>query len=351
MSGNENQSGKMKVGIAGYGVVGKRRRHHIDEHKDLQTVAICDRTFDNDGAMDDGVRFYKCYTALLNEDLDILFVCLSNDYAAEVTIAALEHGLHVFCEKPPGRGLRDIDKVAACKKNHPRLKLMYGFNHRYHESVQDALKVVRSGELGKIINLRGVYGKSQMTTFNKLDWRTKRELAGGGILLDQGIHIVDLLRFFADDFADIYSFISNSFWNYDVEDNAYALMRTAEGVVAMLHSSATQWRHLFNLEITLEKGSIRLTGILSGSMSYGPETMTVVWRDLDKDFGNPKEQTTKYNNDPSWSEEINAFSEAILNDDPIVSGSLDDAMKTMKLVYQIYCADKDWRDKFNLSDK
>lgn len=342
---------QLKVGIAGYGVVGKRRRIHIDEHDHLQTIAVCDRTFDGDGVMADGVRFYRSYSDLLKEDIDVLFVCLTNDVAAEVTIAGLEQGLHVFCEKPPGRDLSDIARVAACKKNHPDLKLMYGFNHRYHESVQEALRIVRSGELGKMINLRGVYGKSQLITFNQPDWRTKREVAGGGVLLDQGIHMVDLLRLFADDYTEIHSFISNGFWHYDVEDNAYALMRTADGVVAMLHSSATQWRHHFHLEMTLEKGSIRLGGILSGSKSYGAETMTIVWANPDDDMGDPKEQTTRYNKDPSWSEEVKAFTAAILYHAPIVNGSLEDAIRTMQLVYRIYCADQDWRTLFNLSDR
>ena len=112
---------------------------------------------------------------------------------------------------------------------------MYGFNHRYHDSVQEALKLIRSGEMGKLINMRGVYGKSQLITFNQPDWRTDRSIAGGGVLLDQGIHMVDLMRLFAGDFVDVQSFISNDHWGYDVEDNAYSLMRTNDGIIGMLH--------------------------------------------------------------------------------------------------------------------
>ena len=133
---------------------------------------------------------------------------------------------------------------------------MYGFNHRYHDSVQEALRLIRSEELGKIINMRGVYGKSQLITFDQPDWRTKRSIAGGGVLLDQGIHMVDLMRLFAGDFTDVHSFISNRHWGYDVEDNAYCLMKTNDGIVGMLHSSATQWRHRFNLDINLDYANI-----------------------------------------------------------------------------------------------
>lgn len=338
----------LKVGIAGFGIVGKRRRLHIDSHPYLQVIAICDRSFVSNGVMDDGVRYYSNYRDLLVENLDILFVCMTNDIAAEVTVAGLENGLHVFCEKPPGRDLDDMEAVVACKSKYPNLKLKYGFNHRYHDSVSDALKIIQSKELGDVINLRGVYGKSKILTYGQdSDWRSKREIAGGGILLDQGIHMVDLLRLFAGEFQEIYSFVSNDYWRHNVEDNAYALMRTQDRKVAMLHSSATQWRHRFDLDIHLERGAINLSGILSGSKSYGSEQMTVAWAAQD-DRGDPKEQTTRYVEDNSWKYEIEEFAKAIINDTNIQHGTLDDAYKTMSLVYKIYKADEEWRTRWEI---
>jgi predicted dehydrogenase len=340
----------LRVGIAGYGVVGKRRRQAIDQRTDMRTVAICDQTLAADGGLPDGVRGYRHYSALLGEDLDALFVCLTNDVAADVAIAGLEKGLHVFCEKPPGRDIADVERVIDCARRHPNLKLKYGFNHRYHDSVRDALAIVRGGTLGRVINLRGIYGKSAIIDFRSpTHWRTKRAQAGGGILLDQGIHMVDLMRLFAGDFADIRSFISNDFWKHDVEDNAYALMRTQDGVVAMLHSSATLWRHRFELEITLEKGSVILSGILSGSKSYGEETLTIA-RATPNDAGDPKEEITRYDNDPSWADEIADFAEAIARNRSIVDGSAAEALATMRLVYRIYCADKNWKSRWALND-
>ena len=339
---------KLKVGIAGYGVVGKRRRHHIDRHADLETVAVCDRTLGGDGVFEDGVRHFTHYERLLDEDLDVLFVCLTNDINPDATMAGLEAGLHVFCEKPPGRDVADVVRVIKCERAHPGLKLKYGFNHRYHESVRDALALVGSGELGGVINLRGLYGKSQLITFGQTSWRTTRELAGGGVLLDQGIHMVDLIRLFAGEFDQVHSFISNDYWNHDVEDNAYALMRTADGKVAILHSSATQWRHRFMLEITLERGAITLSGILSGSKSYGDETMTVARKGGD-DMGSPREETKRYHHDPSWADEIAEFTEAIITGKAIEYGSSDDALKTMGLVYRIYCADAEWKARWDLN--
>ena len=205
-----------------------------------------------------------------------------------------------------------------------------------------------SGELGKPINLRGVYGKSKLITFNQPGWRTERKIAGGGVLLDQGIHMVDLMRLFGGKFTEVHSFVSNSHWKFDVEDNAYALMRTSEGVVAMLNSSATQWRHRFQLDINLERGSLILGGILTGTKSYGTETLTVVRADPEYDGGDPKEQTTRYNKDPSWEEEINIFAEFILKDKPVDQGTSKEALKTMQLIYKIYYADEPWRQTYDI---
>jgi predicted dehydrogenase len=339
---------KLKVGIAGFGVVGRRRKDCVERHTDMEIVAVCDKSFTGEGILPDGVKHYMDYKSLLTEELDVLIVCLTNDIAAEVTIAGLESGMHVFCEKPPGRDVEDIRRVIECELKHPDLRLMYGFNHRYHESVQDVLKVLESGKFGRIINMRGIYGKAKLITFNQPDWRSKREIAGGGVLLDQGIHMVDLMRLFAGEFDEVYSFISNSHWGYEVEDNAYALMRTKDGVIATLNSSATQWRHRFHLDINLEKGSLILSGILSGSKSYGAETLTIVTADPDNDNGDPKEQIIRYNKDPSWDDEINIFAKAILEGGDIRNGTSMDALQTVKLVYQIYYADKNWRDKFQI---
>jgi len=338
---------ELRVGIAGYGATGKRRHEVVKDHPKLKTVAICDQIFDSSKSKVEGVTYLNNYQELLEIPLDIVLVCLPNYLAPEVTITALSKGCHVFCEKPPGRDLSDIERVISHEHKHPDLKLMYGFNHRYHFSVQDALHVIRDKELGKVINIRGIYGKSKLLNFAK-DWRTNRAFSGGGILLDQGIHMVDLIRLFAGDFVEVYGFISNDFWHHDVEDNAYALMRTKDGIIGMLHSSATEWRHRFRLEITLELGTITLSGILTSSKSYGAEKITVAYAS-DRANGDPIEKTTHYDEDNSWRDEIYDFTDSIINDKKIEFGSSSEAKKTMELVYKIYEADKEWCSRFNIT--
>lgn len=338
---------ELKVGIAGYGIVGKRRHLFINEHPNLRVVAACDQTFTGPSTTKNGVNFYSSYKDLLLDDIDILFVCLPNNVAAEVTMAGLNRKLHVFCEKPPGMDVDDILNVIEVEKRNPECKLKYGFNHRYHDSVREALRLIQSGELGDIINLRGVYGKSQIIPFSG-GWRSKRELAGGGILLDQGIHMVDLMRLFCGDFVEVKSFISNDYWKHDVEDNAYALMKDRYGRIAMLNSSATQWQHKFSLEISLTEGYLELHGILSGSKSYGEERIVIGKRDEESSNGQTEVRTIKFLNDNSWRDEIFEFANSIINGKNIEFGTSNDALETMKLVFNIYYSDENWRRQYRI---
>lgn len=340
----------IRVGVAGFGIVGRRRYSCIEAADGMSVVGVCDENPRALTTVPDGVEAHVDYESLLRDDLDAVFVCMSNDMTAEVTVAALERGLHVFCEKPPARTMEELVTVMRTEREHPDLKLMYGFNHRYHESVEEALRIVHSRELGEVVSLRGVYGKSQLVTFDQPDWRTKREVAGGGVLLDQGIHMVDLIRLFGGEFDEVHSFVSNEHWGYDVEDNAYALMRTPSGVVASVTSSATQWRHQFSLDITLSRGSLILGGILTSSKSYGSETLTVVQANPTRDSGDPREQMTRYNDDASWLKEVVAFRNTIDANRPVASGSSADALRTLGLVYEIYYQDESWRDRYGIQD-
>jgi len=338
----------MRVGIVGYGVVGKTRFHSIVKNTPYKVTAISENNLIARKDIPKNIDVFEDYQSLIEQsNVDIVFISLPNKFAANATVLSLKKGLHVFCEKPPARTLAELGEVLLVSQQHPGLKLMYGFNHRFHHSVEEAKLIIEENSLGRLINMRGVYGKSQMISFNQSDWRTRRDESGGGILLDQGIHMLDLMRYLSgEDFSEIFSFIDNAFWNFDVEDNAYVLMKSQTGVVAQLHSSATQWRHLFNLEITMEKGSLILGGLLTGSKSYGDETLTIIKADPNNDKGAPCESISKYNEDVSWDNEIKYFAKSLEEKSPITRGSINDAIETMKLIEEIYKADSIWQKKY-----
>ena len=238
---------KLNVAIAGFGRVGQRRYNFIKKKKEFNVISISDQFIEYRKKFNIGTS-YKDYKEMLKkEKIDVLFVCLPNKESANATIIGLKNNCHVFCEKPPAKNLIELKKVEKFHKNRKNLILMYGFNHRFHDSIQYARKLIESKKFGKIINLRGVYGKSYIvlkTKFSKkqnykFNWRTRKKDAGGGILLDQGIHLIDLLNLFVGKFVETKSYISRSYWKKDVEDNVYTILKNREKIYASLHSSAT----------------------------------------------------------------------------------------------------------------
>lgn len=338
---------KKKIGIIGYGVVGKRRRQFIDAHPELETVCVSDVRFGPDHTEIEGMMACSDHKTLLENDLDAIFVSVPNYIAPEITIAGIKKGIHVFCEKPPGRSVEDIESVIVEEQAHPEVVLKYGFNHRHHDSIQEALRIIQSGELGTVINMKGVYGKSRVVDPKIGAWRSERRYAGGGILLDQGIHMLDLMRLFCGEFHNVQSIISNDFWKHDVEENAFVIMKDDHGRIASVHSSATLWQHKFSLHVYLSKGYLKLSGLLTSSRSYGEETLTIGLRN-NFDHGTLESRTVKYLNDASWKREIDEFADAIMGRASIKFGTSADALETMKLVYRIYYADPEWRSKYDI---
>lgn len=337
-------SDRIKVGIIGFGKMGQTRKGVIEHNPDLSLEAVCDPALPAQNEPSE-YKLFRDYRELLKEDLNAVCVCTPNKFTPEIVTAALKCGKHVFCEKPPGRNPGDIRSIIKAERNNQRLKLKFGFNHRYHGAITEAKSIIESGRLGKILWLRGIYGKSGEANSEKA-WRNQREIAGGGILLDQGIHMVDLFRMFCGDFQELKSFVTNSFWNTDVEDNALAIMRNDRGQLGIIHSSATQWKHTFSLEISLEKGYVTISGILLSTLSYGQGERLIVATRLSENGnfapGNPREELTYFNRDHSWELEIDDFVQCIKNDRPVTTGSSQDALKAMEMVYRIYASDEKW---------
>jgi predicted dehydrogenase len=333
---------KINVGIIGLGKVGLLRKTLIQKHPFLHLQAVCDITKPDVSAMA-GCRYFEKYQDLLDADIDAVFVATPNRFTPEIVIAALNHHKHVFCEKPPGRTVKDIELIRAAEKTSNGCVLKFGFNHRYHGAVMEAKKIIDSGIYGRILWIRGVYGKSGGLNFTK-EWRSNRESSGGGILLDQGIHMLDLFRYFLGNFSEIKSFVNTSYWDIDVEDNAFALMRNKNNQVAFIHSSSTQWKHTFNMEIGLEGGYVNIHGILSSTRSYGQGERLVVakkqFEDETQALGNPRESITFFDRDRSWELEIEEFVNCIEKHMPVSQGTSTDALEVMKLVHDIYNNDR-----------
>jgi len=326
----------IRVGIAGYGKIGKLREKAVNETPNTSVVAIYDIELPE--VSDSGLILCENYDDLLEQDLDVVFICAFNNVLSDYTIRALEKGVHVFCEKPPARNTDELLQVIEAEKKYGKI-LKYGFNHRCHYSVMEAKKIIDTGEMGRLLWMRGVYGKAGSIDYDK-NWRNFRKLSGGGILIDQGIHMLDLMMYFSKStFSKINSFVTTAFWKVEAEDNAFVIMQNDDKVTAMLHSSATQWRHKFLLELCFEEGYINLDGILSGTRSYAPEKLVIGRRefeDITHAMGKPKESTTWFEYDDSWKYEVDEFFDAVNGGSKIKNGTSLDAFNALKLVEEIY---------------
>ena len=321
-----------KVGIIGYGKMGQIRHQVISAFEDVQVQSIYDPEI-----VDTKIEKAQNSDQIIeNPEIDAVFTCTPNYLNKPLTIQSLKAGKHVFCEKPPAFTAKDIEEIRAVEKESGKV-LMYGFNHRHHASIKYMKKLVDDKEFGKILWMRGRYGKSVDETFYD-NWRAKKELAGGGILIDQGIHMLDLLLHLGGNFDNVHASVSNLYWNLSVEDNVFAtLENTKTGLAASLHSTMTQWRHLVSLEVFLEKGYLVLNGLKTSSNSYGEEILTIAknrstapvatWKD---------EKNITYHTDESWESELTEFFSAIKSNREVKLGNSSDALKLMKIVDKIY---------------
>ena len=326
---------KIRCGIVGYGYMGEIRRGVIERHPDLELLGICEINEASRRKIK-GCKIFDSFEKLLREHLDAVFVCTPNRFSPSICIESMKAGKHVFCEKPPGRDVQDIKNII--EHENPSTKLMFGFNHRFHPGIMKAKVMVDSGRLGKVIGLRGIYGKSGGVHFPK-SWRNNKTISGGGILLDQGIHMLDLFRHFCGDFESVKCFLGNSFWKFDIEDNAYVILQNKKGQSAFCHSSATFWKHTFRINIMMEEGYLIVEGLLSKTGSYGREKIVVGKRQFEDEtesVGNPTEEVTYFDRDLSWDLEVEEFLNCIKENKKVTMSSSQDALKVMEMIENAY---------------
>ena len=322
----------IKVGIIGYGKMGKIRNEVISSLKDAQVALVYDPA-----KIDTELEVVQTPEQIIdNPGIDAVFICTPNYLNKPLTIQSLKAGKHVFCEKPPAFTAKDIEEIRVVEKESNKV-LMYGFNHRHHGSIKHMKKLIDDKAFGRVLWMRGRYGKSVDEKYYT-NWRAKRKYAGGGILIDQGIHMIDLFLHLGGDFDNIHASVSNLYWNLNVEDNVFAtLENTKTGLAASLHSTMTQWRHLFSLEVFLEKGYLVLNGLKTSSNTYGDEILTITknrseapaatWED---------EEDITYHTDESWESEAEEFFSAINSKRKVKIGSSADALTLMKIIDKIY---------------
>ena len=320
----------MRVGIIGCGLIGNKRAKALGS---ARLVACADVVLERAQALaagNPGVFFTSNWREVVaRNDVDVIIVATTNDQLAPVSVAALKAGKHVLVEKPAARELSEIETLIEAARD-TGLQVRVGFNHRYHRALRKARELVESQVLGEIMFVRGRYGHGGRIGYDK-EWRAVPELSGGGELIDQGVHLIDLARWFLGDFSDISGFAHTYFWEMPVEDNGFMLLKTAHQQVAFLHVSCTEWKNLFSFELYGRNGKLHVEG-LGGS--YGVERLA--YYKMLPLMGPPETTIWEFPMaDTSWELEFAEFLDDIrLNRKP--AAGLNDAYAALKVVNTIY---------------
>ena len=318
------------IGIIGCGLIGKKRAGSLGIKGKL--IACADINLDRAkhlALLHNAIATDSWRDLLGKPDIDIVIVSTLHDSLAEIALAAIASGKHVLVEKPAARSADELLPVISMA-NKSNIKVHVGFNHRYHRSLQKAKEIVDSGVLGDLMFIRARYGHGARVGYDK-EWRANPKLSGGGELIDQGPHLIDLSRWFLGDFSEVQGFAHTYYWDMPVDDNGFMLLKTSKQQVAFLHASCTEWKNLFSMEIYGKKGKLDLSG-LGGS--YGLEKLT--YYKMLPQMGPPETTSWEYPmGDDSWAIEMAEFYDDIYQD-RVPAAGLNDAYQALKIIDQIY---------------
>jgi predicted dehydrogenase len=319
----------MRVAIIGCGLIGRKRARALG---DSRLVAVADR--DPTRAQELAAEHPGCVAAewqrvVSRDDIDVVIVATTNDALASVTQAAVQRGKHVLVEKPAARSAAELAPLVE-RARASKVVVKVGFNHRFHPALQKARTLFDEGAIGPLMYLRARYGHGGRLGYER-EWRADPAVAGGGELLDQGVHLIDLARWFAGEFAECGGHVGTFFWDMAVEDNGFVFLKTARGQVAWLHASCTEWKNLFCFEVFGRHGKLQVDG-LGGS--YGVERLSF-YRMLPQ-MGPPETTIWEYPGaDDSWAAEFAHFVDCIARGRR-PSGTLEDASAALEIIGRIY---------------
>lgn len=322
----------MRVGIIGAGLQGRRLAPAVRDHPGTEVAVVSAAHEESAARLAQRMRCESVVgwrPVVERDDLDAVVVCTPPHLHAEIGGAAMRRGKHVLCEKPLARTVAEAREMVTTAEEEG-VRLQCGFNHRFHPALKQAHQWFEDGNIGAPLFLRCRYGTCGRPGYER-EWRSDPRLVGGGQMMEQGIHAVDLARWFLGDFAEVTAFVGSQYWpTGPLEDNAFALYRTEKGVVASIHASLTQWKNLFSFELFGGDGYIQVEGLGGG---YGSERAILGRRDFTAPFA---EEVIEFRGpDISWAEQWKEFVSAVEEGrEPLTSGH--DGVEALRLVRAAY---------------
>lgn len=318
-----------KIGIIGCGLIGQKRASAL---AGAQLYACSDKDPIKSAqlAKQHNAKCYQTWQELLaDKAIDIVIIATPHHVLAEITLAAIHAHKHVLVEKPAACFPEELEPIIAAAER-SSVCVRVGFNHRYHRALQKANQLIGENVIGELMYIRARYGHGGRIGYDK-EWRADPTISGGGELIDQGVHLIDLARWFLGDFVDNSGFAHTYYWNMPVDDNGFLILKTAKKQVAFLHASCTEWKNIFSMEIYGQTGKLVIEG-LGGS--YGTERL--IFYKMLPEMGPPETTIWEYPMaDNSWQIEFKEF----LSDIELKRKSnpgLYDAFQALKIVHNIY---------------
>jgi predicted dehydrogenase len=320
---------KPGVAIIGCGLIGQKRAQALAGARLVACADVALERAKKLAATASATATADWREAVACADVAIVVVATTNDVLAEISLAAVQAGKHVLVEKPAARAASELEPLMAAAKQ-AGVQVRVGFNHRYHPALLKARELLAAGALGELMFVRGRYGHGGRLGYDR-EWRADPALSGGGELLDQGVHLIDLARMFLGDFTQVTGCAHTYFWDMPVDDNGFMLLRTPRAQTAFLHVSCTEWKNLFSLEIYGKQAKLHIEG-LGGS--YGVERLAHY--QMRPEMGPPDTTIWEYpRGDQSWTLEFTEFLEDIrLGRTP--AANLADAHAALTIVEKIY---------------
>lgn len=320
----------MKAAIIGCGLIGSKRATALP--KDVSLVACFDLhpTVAIKFAAEFGCNPANSIDEILElEGLDFVVIATRHDALAPIALRFIKAKINIFIEKPGALNSIELNEVIAQIRLNG-LKGHIGFNHQFHPAILEALRIRNSNRFGKVMFLRARYGHGGRLGYEK-EWRADKTKSGGGELIDQGTHLLDLSTAFLGQLELDYAATPTYFWDMAVEDNAFISVRNREGNIGFLQASCTEWKNMFSLEIYFERGKLEVFGL---GRSYGLETLTI--HEMLPEMGPPSTEILSFPEpDDSWAKELDLFVKDIRNDTDL-SDNLESSLQVMKLIDEIY---------------
>ncbi len=318
-----------KIAIIGCGLIGRKRAAALASGSLVFACDLDEARARSIAALVPGCRATANADEVFASDVDAVVISTMNRALAPLALSAVKAGKHVLVEKPAAKTSAELEKIHAAATA-AGVRVRVGYNHRFHPALQKARELVDAGACGDLMMIRGRYGHGGRSGYDR-EWRANPEFSGGGELIDQGVHLIDLAGWFLGDFTRVEGHATTSFWDMAVDDNAFLSLRTATGRTAWLHASCTEWKNLFSFEIYGRTGKLHIEG-LGGS--YGVERTT--FYKMLPEMGPPETTTWEFpRGDRSWELEMGSFLEDIrLSREP--QPGLREAIATLRIVEKIY---------------